>query len=342
MAPIRPTLADVAREAGVSLMTVSRVVNNKDGVGPEQRQRIEAIIERLGYRPSGVARSLVTQRTGSIGLILPDVSNPFFPDIIRGVEEVAYEQGYSLLVCDTNEDPERELELLQVLAEKWVDGVILCSSRLRGDDLINALAPHPVAVLVNRQPPPGVQLAGSVCIDDALGGNALLTHLLGQGHRAIGILAGPANSFSGQKRLEGARQAAEAAGLSWDTFQQVFCAPSVDGGRAAARELLTAQPSLTTLLCYNDLVAVGALQAAANLGRRVPQDLSITGYDDIYLAALVTPALTTCRVQRAEMGRRAAQLLFDALSNSSAQPQDTLLPPELIVRASTSIAWSSD
>jgi LacI family transcriptional regulator len=334
MAPIRPTLADVAREAGVSLMTVSRVVNNKDGVGPEQRQRIETIIERLGYRPSGVARSLVTQRTASIGLIVPDVSNPFFPDIIRGVEQVAYEQGYSLLLCDTNEDPQREFELLQVLAEKWVDGVILCSSRLRGDDLTNALAPHPAAVLVNRDMPQAAQLAGSVGIDDALGGEMMLRYLLQRGHRAIGLLAGPANSFSGQKRLEGAHRAAEAAGIAWTSFHLTHCPPSVEDGRAAARTLLTDHPSLTALLCYNDLVAVGALQAAASLGRGVPGGLAITGYDDIHLAALVTPALTTCRVQRAELGRRAAQILFDALANPPTQPITTLLPPELIIRQS--------
>jgi LacI family transcriptional regulator len=320
-------------------MTVSRVVNNKDGVGPEQRQRIETIIERLGYRPSGVARSLVTQRTASIGLIVPDVSNPFFPDIIRGVEQVAYEQGYSLLLCNTDEDPRRELELLQLLAEKWVDGVVLCSSRLSGGELTNALAPYPAAVLVNREPPPGALLAGSVSIDDAMGGNTILTYLLGLGHQQIGLLAGPANSFSGQKRLEGARKAAQSAGMVWDAVYQVFCAPSVEGGRAAARSLLSerpvGQPPLTALMCYNDLVAVGALQAAASLGRRVPHDLAITGYDDIHLAALVTPSLTTCRVQRIELGRRAAQILLDSLNETGKMPQTVLLNPELIVRESS-------
>jgi LacI family transcriptional regulator len=330
----RPTLADVAREAGVSLMTVSRVVNHKDGVGPEMRVHIEAIIERLGYRPSGIARSLVTQRTGTIGLIVPDVSNPFFPDVIRGVEQVAFQQGYSLLLCNTEEDTQRESELLQLLAEKWVDGIILCSSRQQDDDLIMALAHYPAAVLVNRTLKNMSALAGSVCIDDEAGGRMLTEYLLTQGHQTIGFLSGPHNSFSAQKRLEGERAALAAAFLPWNPPWHKACAPSVEGGREAAQRLLAETPAITALICYNDLVAVGALQAAANLGRHVPQDLSITGYDDIYLAALVTPSLTTCRVQRDELGRHAAQALLNSLDQAGTVPSIFALAPELIIRQS--------
>ncbi|MFZ6027145.1 MAG: LacI family DNA-binding transcriptional regulator [Chloroflexota bacterium] len=335
MTPSRPTLADVAREAGVSLMTVSRVVNHKDGVGAETRAHIESIIERLGYRPSGIARSLVTQRTGTIGLIVPDVSNPFFPDVIRGAEQVAFQQGYSLLLCNTEEDTRRESDLLQLLAEKWVDGILLCSSRQQDSDLVAALAHYPAAVMVNRTLEKTSALAGSVCIDDVAGGRLLTEHLLARGHRAIGFLSGPHNSFSGHKRLEGQRTALAAAALPWNSAWQRPCAPSVEGGRQAAQQLLSENPALTALVCYNDLVAVGALQAAATMGRRVPGELAITGYDDIYLAALVTPALTTCRVQRDELGRWAAQVLLDALNESGRTLQTLLLAPELIVRQST-------
>jgi len=144
-------MADVARQAGVSLMTVSRVVNNKDDVSAETRQHVQTTIKQLGYRPSDIARGLVTRRTGAIGLVVPDVSNPYFSEVVRGAEHVAYAKNYSVLLCNTEEDTERELAVLQSLEEKRVDGVVLCSSRLAEDELQEAISRHPAAVLVNRR-----------------------------------------------------------------------------------------------------------------------------------------------------------------------------------------------
>src|SRR5512136_2154673 len=151
MPPSRTTIAEVARRAGVSMMTVSRVINNKDGVSPATRQRIRAVISELGYRPSGIARGLATQRTGTLGLVVPDVANPFFADVVHGAELVAYQRGYSLLLCNTEEDPQREKDVLQLLEEKRVDGIILCSSRLAPGPLRQALVQYPAAVLVNQE-----------------------------------------------------------------------------------------------------------------------------------------------------------------------------------------------
>jgi len=331
--PNRVTMADVAREAGVSAMTVSRVVNEKGEVGPATRQRVLEIVERLGYRPSAIARGLATQRTGSLGLVMPDVANPFFSDVARGAEHVAYAEGYNIFLCNTDEDPQRELSVLQSLEEKQVDGVVLCSSRLDDGELEAALAHHPAGVLVNRRlEMDGV--VGSVLIDDEAGGRMATQHLVQAGHRAVGFLAGPPASHSGQQRAKGYRAALTAAALPHNLDWMRHCSPVVQGGREIARRLLTAYPELTALFCYNDLVAVGALQACADLGRQVPDDIAIVGFDDIPLAALVIPPLTTCRVPRYELGAQAMRLLLDQVGGCPGECEEVMLQPELIVRAS--------
>ena len=208
------TIADVAREAGVSSMTVSRVVNDKADVSPATRQRVLEVIQRMGYRPSGIARGLATQRTGTLGLVVPDVANPFFSDVARGVEHGAYAEGYNVFLCNTEEDPERELAVLKSLEEKRVDGLVLCSSRLDDNELEQVVARHPTAVLVNRQ------LVGehvrSVMVDDEAGGKLATEHLLDAGHGAVGFLAGPEVSHSGRQRAKGYRAALAAARVPSD------------------------------------------------------------------------------------------------------------------------------
>jgi LacI family transcriptional regulator len=340
MPPSRTTIADVAHRAGVSMMTVSRVVNDKDGVSPATRQHVRHIITELGYRPSSIARGLATQRTGTLGLVVPDVANPFFSDVVRGAEQIAYQQGYSLLLCNTEEDPQRELDVLQLLEEKRVDGIVLCSSRLPSEVLREALAHYQAAVLVNQQvmPTEGTSIVGAVLLDDEMGGQIAASHLIRRGHRFIGYLSGPATSFSGQRRGRGYHSALKASGIEPQPGWTRPCRPTVEGGFQASRLLLNQHPEMTALLCFNDLVAVGVLQTANVLGRRVPEDLAVIGYDDIHLAALVTPALTTCRVDREALGRRAATLLLEHLSPSPGSDffdcETVTLQPVLILRAS--------
>lgn len=325
-------MADVAREAGVSLMTVSRVVNGKDGISASTRQHVQAIIDRLGYRPSSIARGLVTRRTGTIGLIVPDNTNPFFSEVAQGAEHEAYAEGYNVFLCNTEEDPQRELTVLQSLEEKRVDGIVLCSSRLEDEVLHTVLANHPAAVLVNRPlERPGL---GLVRVDDVQCGKLASEHLLRTGHRAIGMLAGPAHSYSGRGRIAGYRTALQAAGISPDPGWIEYCLPVVEEGRDAAIALLTAHPEITALYCYNDLVAVGALQACASLGRTVPHDVAIIGNDNIPLAALVTPPLTTCHVSQYDIGSQAMRLLLNQIEGCPDGCEDVVIQPELIVRAS--------
>ena len=313
-------------------MTVSRVVNNKGDVSPETREAVQVAIEQLGYRPSLIARGLVTKRTGTLGLVIPDNANPFFSEVARAAEHVAYAEGYNVFLCNTEEDVQRELAVLQSLEEKQVDGIVLCSSRLDEEKLEEVIDLFPAAVLVNRRLKNGA--AGTILVDDERGGRIATLHLLETGHQAIGFLAGPAASRSGAQRAKGYRAALTTAGITLKSQWQVHCAPTVDGGREAARELLTAHPALTALYCYNDLVAVGALQACAELDRTVPHDVAVMGNDDTMLAALVTPPLSTCRVSRRELGTQAMQLLLNQINGCEKECSEVILQPVLVVRAS--------
>jgi LacI family transcriptional regulator len=333
----RITIADVAREAGVSTMTVSRVVNDKDGVSSATRKCVQAVVDRLGYRPSNIARGLVTKRTGTLGLVMPDVSNPFFSEVARGAEHVAYGQSYNVFLCNTEENVDRELAVLKSLEEKRVDGVVLCSSRLNEEELEEATTRHPAAVLVNRRLESGH--VGVVMIDDRRGARVATEHLLRRGHRAIGFLAGPPASHSGSQRTKGHQAALAASGVSYNSDWTKHCSPTVEGGRDAASDLLSEHDELTALFCYNDLVAVGALQACDEHGVHVPEDVAVVGCDDIPLAALITPPLTTSRGPRYELGKQAMQLLLRQIDGCPEESEhgpctEIVLQPELIIRAS--------
>lgn len=328
----RITIADVAREAGVSRQTVSRVLNNKGEIKDATLKRVREVIERLDYRPSSIARGLATRRTLTLGLIVPDIANPFFADISRGADDAAHEAGFSLLLCNTVEDPEREADLLRKLEQRSVDGVILCSSRLPEEELAGLVKRHPAAALINRSLPG----SNTVCVDDAWGASLLVRHLLQGGRRVIGCLTGPAVSYSSQERARGYAEALAAAGEHPAPALTIRCQkPDLEGGHAATRSLLTTRPETDAVVCHNDLVAAGALQACAELGRRVPDDVAVAGADDILLARLVTPALTTLRSDRHALGTTAVRLLLDQLNDTSNECRSVVFQPELIVRAST-------
>ncbi|MBN1873588.1 MAG: LacI family DNA-binding transcriptional regulator [Anaerolineae bacterium] len=328
----RVTIKDVARAAGVSRQTVSRAINDRGEISEETRDRVLSIAKEMGYRPSSIARGLATQRTGTLGLVVPDVANPFFADVAQGAEHAAYAEGYSVFLCNTNEDPQRELAVLQSLEEKRVDGVVLCSSRLEENELREALTHQTAVVLLNRWL--GDSNVGTVLIDDEYGGRLATEHLLQTGHHMVGFLAGPPASRSGRRRAKGYRAAMIRAGSGDPEAWILHCIPTVEGGRIAARQFLTAYPQVDAFFCYNDLVAVGALKASLELGRSIPDELAIIGFDDIPLAALVTPALTTCHVPRYELGRQAMQLLLDRIDGCTDMCRELLVQPELIIRDS--------
>ena len=327
----RITIADVAREAGVSRQTVSRVLNGKGEIRASTRESVMRVIERLGYSPSGIARSLATNKTLTVGLVVPDITNPFFPEIARGVEDVARERGYEMFLCNSGEDPEREDDVLRALQDKRVDGTIICSSRLSDERLFTRLRQQRAAVLVNRHAPS--ELAGTVRVDDAEGTFQAVDHLLAGGRCVIGFLCGPPTSRSGRERARGFKAALSAAGTGLDETLMRPCPPNPQGGYEEALALLSERPEIDGLVCYNDLVAVGALRACAGLGSRVPDDVAIVGCDDIMVAGLLSPALTTLRVPKYDIGATAARMLLDRISGRDGE-DEVLLQPELVVRES--------
>jgi LacI family transcriptional regulator len=328
----RVTIADVAREAGVSQQTVSRALNNKGEISAGTRQHVLEIVGRLDYRPSTLARGLATRHTTTIGLVVPDIANPFFSELARGAEDAAQAASHSIVFCNTVEDPERELSILRTLEDQRVDGVVLCSSRLPREGLLLAASRHPALVLVNRAAP-GSGLR-SVAVDDEAGAVAAVRHLVRSGRRAIGFLAGPPASSSGERRRLGYLAAMAEYALEPDPALAAPCAPTLEGGREAALALLRARPDVDGLFCYNDLAAVGALQACTALGLSVPGQVAVVGCDDILLAGLVTPALSTLRSDQRLLGRKAVEALLDG-NNGCGDGADTIwIRPELVVRAS--------
>lgn len=325
-------MADVAREAGVSLMTVSRAIRNRGDISAATRERVLEVAERLGYQPSGIARSLVTRHTGTLGLVMPDVANPFFSDLASGAEDAAYAEGYGLFLCNTNEDRHREQAQLRSLFEKRVDGVIICSSRMSKEQLREAISRFAAVVLVNRRLPGSH--AGAVLVDNAGGARLMTEHLLSSGHERVAFLGGPGRSRGRQERLRGYQRCLRASGLTYRAEWAPHSPPTIDGGRLAAQSLLTAYPEVSALFCYNDLVAVGALEAAAELGRKVPETLAIGGFDGIALSRLVTPPLTTCQVNTRGLGIQAMRLLLAQISQDPQGSREVVISPELVVRQS--------
>jgi len=330
------TISDVARRAGVSTATVSRVLSGIGQARPDTRARVLAAARDLGYRPSGVARSLKLRRTRTIGLIVTDITNPFFPQLVRAVEDAAREREFAVLLCNAAEDPEREAGYLEVLAGRRVDGIVVASAGLGARQAAwIARAPLPV-VLVNAAAGASVP----TLLSDNVGGARLaVDHLIALGHRSIGHVAGPAGNAAAPDRLAGARLALEAAGLGADRLAVAEGDGHVAGGARATAELLAADPGLTAVFAYNDLSAIGALRALRAAGLRVPADVSVVGFDDVDLAAYADPPLTTVAQDIASLGRRAAERLFELVDGdarpASAGAGPTVLPVRLVLRGST-------
>ncbi len=325
------TIADVAKKAGVSTMTVSRAMNNKGEITEATRQKVLQAAADLAYRPSRIARSLVTRKTMQIGLVVPDITNPFFSQIALGAQNAAWEAGYNLLLLNTMENLERETAILNLLEESQVDGVILCSPRLPEAHLESQLAKQAATVLINR--PLAGKVAGLIHIADEAGAAQAVTHLISGGRRRIALLSGPPRSFSGQNRQKGYVRALEQAGLPVDPALQLPCNPTAEGGLTAGATLLKEHPAIDALFCYNDLVAVGALQACAAQGRRVPQDVAVVGVDDIPVASLITPRLTTLNTPKYEIGATAVELLLQRL-RGQIEESEKFFEQQLVVRQS--------
>lgn len=325
------SIKDIARQAGVSHSTVSRALRNHPAISEATRQRIAALARELGYAPSAVARGLRTSRTQVVGLVVTHLADPFFTEVVHAIEEVAMGAGYSLFLATSNADPEREMAVVRGFRERRVDGVLVGASRV-GERYLGLLAESEVPiVLINNQH--DGSFAFSVSNDDRYGATRVTEHLIGLGHRRIAYLGNHRGGQADLDRIEGYRDALDAAGIPFDPTL-VIHGPNgrPPGGEEGVQPLLTLTPRPTALFCYNDMMAIGALHALKGAGWRIPAELSVAGFDDVQLAAYSDPPLTTLAQPKAELGRRAMQMMLGLLGGEAGE--NTLLRGELRVRQS--------
>ena len=326
------SIKDIAREAGVSHSTVSRALSNSPLVKEETKRRIRQIAERKGYTPHALARSLVTRRTQTVGVVVTTIADPFVSEIVRGIEETGQTRQYSVILCESNAEPGRELAAVRALHEKRVDGIIVTASRV-GDLYMPLLEDFGVPiVLVNNQQTG--RYVYSIGTDDHKGGEIATEHLLSLGHERIAYIASPNNARSSQARMDGHVRALSAHGIAADPslFANGDGKPAA-GGLAAARLIGHSHPP-TAVLCYNDMTAIGAMRAIKDAGLRIPEDISVVGYDDIPIVEYLDPPLTTIVQRKYDMGCMAMEMLLNLVAGLQ-EVRDVSIEPTLVVRGST-------
>ena len=326
------TIRDVAREAGVSVATVSRVFNDSGPVGEETRQRILDVATRLRYTPDSAARSLITRRTNTLGVLLPDLYGEFFSEVIRGIDPTAQRRGYHILVSRSHND-RRELEAAMRAMRGRVDGLVVMSPDIDADALVDNLPADCPVVLLN------CAVEGSdfdsLNIDNFGGAHAMVSHLIALGHRRIAFIAGHERNHDAAERQRAYRAALEDGGIEWqEEWERPGDFTEASGYRAAA-EIAGLSPRPTAIFAANDSMAIGALSALREAGVRVPEDIAVAGFDDIPIARYMSPPLTSVHVAISELGERATRTLLHAVEekNRHRKHQETM-PTTLVIRQS--------
>lgn len=325
------TIYDVAELAGVSPSTVSRALSKPGRISAATEARIRAAAEQLSFRINPMARALHTGRTHTLALVVADITNPVVFGIVRGAEREASAEGYTLVIAESQESGATEAEVVQRLLPS-IDGVILATSRL-DDAAIRELSATKPVILINR----AVDDVAAILPDVEAGVAALLAHLDDLGHRSVAYLSGPHTSWVSARRWEHLLEHAERRGIA--LVEVGPNAPTIEGGRQIARRVRAAQ--VTAVVAFNDLIAIGLMQALAENGVRVPAELSVAGFDDIFGSELIVPALTTVRAQLEQAGQRAARHLLTELASGVAGAESPLLSTELVVRGSTATSPSA-
>ncbi|WP_032907976.1 ribose operon transcriptional repressor RbsR [Yersinia intermedia] len=327
------TMKDVARLAGVSTSTVSHVINKNRFVSDPIRDKVLAVIKQLNYAPSALARSLKLNQTRTIGMLVTASSNPFYAEVVRGVERSCYERGYSLILCNTEGDIDRMSRSIETLMQKRVDGLLLmCTENHRPSQDILRCYPSLPIIMMDWAPFEGVN---DVIQDNSLlGGEMATSYLIARGYTRIACIAGPQDKTPAKERLEGYRQAMDRAGLPIPSGYEVASDFEFGGGLVAMKQLLALPEPPEAVFTSNDAMAVGVYQALHQAGLSIPQDMAVIGYDDIELAQYMTPPLTTIHQPKDSLGELAIDTLIHRLNNPEAEPQVLILTPELIERGS--------
>ena len=334
--PPTTTMKRIAGELGVSITTVSKVLNNREDIGHATRARVLAKVAELGYQPNAVARSLTLRRTHTLGIVIPDLMHSFFVEIVAGLEAVASARGYGLLLCSSNENPAKERTELDMLRQRQVDAVVVALSNTSGNtDLLKQLARLGIGlVMIDRDDHPDVR-CDRVLTDDEAVGRLATEHLLAD-RRRVAHIAGPPLAHA-KRRAEGYRSALKAAGVRGSADWIVRGGFMESDGYRAMRRLLAIRPRIDAVFAVNDPAAIGAMKAIWEAGLKVPDDIAIVGAGDIALGDLLRVPLSTVSWSREELGRRAAELVFERLHGAEAERRyrRIVIPPRLVVRQSS-------
>jgi LacI family transcriptional regulator len=331
-----PTLRDVADAAGVHPATASRALNpaTRGLVNADTARRVIKIADSLGYRPNPIARGLKTAKSGTVGLIIPDLTNPLFPPIVRGIEDVLEPVGYSGLIVNTDNDPGRERALVSSLRSRQVEGLIVATAMLDHPLLEELRQQDVLMVMVNRRPE-GIDVS-SVSPDDAAGIDLAVRHLAELGHTRIAQLAGPRTTSTGLVRARAFRNAVRDLGLADDAALTVECGYwSEEAGAAGLRTLLDSGAAFTAVVAGNDLIALGCYDVFAERGIDCPGEMSVVGFNDMPFLDKLAPPLTTVAIPHQQLGVEAARLLLEAIAEPDRPARSLLLPLALVVRGST-------
>lgn len=332
---MKVTIKEIAKLADVSIATVSKVVNNKDEkISAATRERVLAIIKETGYVPNRVASSMVTKRTNTLGLLIPDIANPFFPELARGAEDLANKLGYTLILCNSDNKVKKEDAYLEMLQEKMVDGILFVASSQR-TELSSALQRVRVPVITVDREIPGLTVQAMITVDNEIGAYEAVNYMIDRGYRKIYHLAGPQTSFPARQRYEGYMRAMKEQNISLPKKHLMEGRFSSNWGVEAVSQLLDDGIEFDGLFCGNDLIALGAMKCLHQNGIIVPEQIGVVGFDDINMAQLTSPELTTVNQPNYEMGYKAADLLIKTIQGVKTHQRDYVLKTRLIQRGTT-------
>ena len=335
------TIDDVAKAAGVSKQTVSRAINNKGEISTRTREKVMAIVKKMGYRPNRMAQAMNTSRSHMIGLVVPDITNPFFPELVRAVQDAAMANGYTALIC--NIDETKEVEVLYDLVAHGIDGLITFTHQASETAIAGFANKFGPLLIINREfdlliDHPNVT---NLVVDNLNGAYQAVTHLIELGHEKIGMLTNTHFPSDKTRRVQGYRQAMDEKKLALSDDLIVGQEPTLAGGHEATKTLLAQRPDITAIFTYNDLMGLGAIRACRDLGLSVPNDISVIGFDDIQLSSMVTPALSSIQVDKYEMGKLAFERVFSLIQDPLQNREKIEMKTMLMNRESTGAVRST-
>lgn len=329
---MKVTIYDVAKKAGVSTATVSKIINNTGSISEKTKLKVQKVMDELQYQPSMIASALKGKSTHTIGLLIPDLSNPIFAEYAKYIEERAQELGFSVIMCNTDANPDKELRYIELLKQKQVDGIVI-AARFNNIKLLKELIKENFPIAVIAQDLPALPI-DSVTVDDYLGGYQVTEYLLSLGHRKIGVVA--EGDRSSQERIKGYKQALVDAGLKVDEGLILVCQqPTRECAKLNAGILLDKERNQSAIFGCNDLLAVGVMQAARERGLTIPNDLSVIGFDNTDLSEVIYPSLTTVQQPLKDIGYHVVDFLTQKIEGNSRTTHRVVLLPNLVIRQST-------